>query len=136
MMVAEYRMKELNDKKKEEQRKTDLYTVASTISNMFIQDQLLEQGKTPEEMATIFCGMAESCTSKAPVRKNKFKVDRKSHLTVYERRKKEREEVLKERERNEKNNIRRIIWRKEDDDILVRLYNEGERATDMMKAFP
>ncbi|KAH7815281.1 uncharacterized protein MONOS_14072 [Monocercomonoides exilis] len=66
MMVAEYRMKEINEKKEEEQRKTDLYSVASTVANMFIQDQLLVQGKTPEEMATMICDMAESCTSKAP----------------------------------------------------------------------
>ncbi|KAH7827572.1 uncharacterized protein MONOS_17261 [Monocercomonoides exilis] len=136
MMVAEYRMKEINEKKEEEQRKTDLYSVASTVANMFIQDQLLVQGKTPEEMATMICDMAESCTSKAPVRKYNHKVDHMSHLTVKERRKKEREEAIKDRERNEKNNIRRIRWKKEDDDKLIQLFNEGKRASEMMKLFP
>ncbi|KAH7820265.1 uncharacterized protein MONOS_17857 [Monocercomonoides exilis] len=90
-------MKEINDKKEEEQRKTDLYSIATSVANIFIKDQLFQQGKTPEEMAELFCGMAESCTSKAPVRK--------------------------------------IRWMKEDDDKLIQLYNEGKRATEMMKAF-
>ncbi|KAH7817455.1 uncharacterized protein MONOS_11245 [Monocercomonoides exilis] len=135
-IIAENKMESINKKKKEGQKKTYFYSIAARVARVYIKDQLYVQGKSPVEVANNFCRLEEKSTSKAPIHNRKRYTENETNETPYEKRKKEREHLMKDRKRNEKNNLRRIRWTKNDDTKLIAMFNEGKKTKEMMKAFP
>ncbi|KAH7818782.1 uncharacterized protein MONOS_15150 [Monocercomonoides exilis] len=124
-----------------------IYTV-----RIYIRDRIENIGANPIEVADEFCGFAEKKTSKEDVRKysKKEKVvdENKKTDENEENRKTAENEIIEnekentgkksfsERERNEKNNLKRIRWSDEDDKLVIEMFDEGKRASDIVKHFP